>query len=197
MQFKKTELFGGAITVDFPEGYADVSTIRQVPDHQEVYLATNGFSSIIVELNQRVPSSKAATDAAALKYHLDDLNDADDKVQVLEAKNMVLTQFPAGTSTSLLLATTSRPAPRSPPRTPIPKITGLILLLVRLIPQETDVLVTVNLPYMPGEFEEGDVDVEGGRIGGRILEDGKAIMEVVVRSLEVRDWGLFGSEQTE
>jgi len=31
-------LFGGAITIELPAGFEDVSALRQVPDHQEVFL---------------------------------------------------------------------------------------------------------------------------------------------------------------
>jgi hypothetical protein len=31
-------LFGGAITIELPAGFEDVSALRQVPDHQEVFM---------------------------------------------------------------------------------------------------------------------------------------------------------------
>jgi hypothetical protein len=47
--------------------------MRQVPDHQEIYLDPNGFTNVIVEVNQRVPADEAGTDLEALKYHFKDI----------------------------------------------------------------------------------------------------------------------------
>ena len=60
------------------------SDIRQVPDHQEVYLSTNGFSSLIFELNQRVTST--STDQEALLYHFSDLVDENDGRKIEDVK---------------------------------------------------------------------------------------------------------------
>ena len=49
------------------------STIREVPDHQEVYIDAKGYSNIIVEILERVENDVAATDEDALKYHLHDI----------------------------------------------------------------------------------------------------------------------------
>ncbi|XP_022887739.1 ran guanine nucleotide release factor-like [Olea europaea var. sylvestris] len=43
-------LFGGAITRSFPLRFQDVSTIRQVPDHQEVFVDPTRDESLIFEL---------------------------------------------------------------------------------------------------------------------------------------------------
>jgi hypothetical protein len=47
------------------------SSIRQVPDHQEVYLDSSGFTSIIFDITERV--GNVATDEEALKFHFDDI----------------------------------------------------------------------------------------------------------------------------
>jgi len=49
------------------------STIRQVPDNQEVYLDTNGFTSVMFDILERVAEPDAATDEAALKFHFEDI----------------------------------------------------------------------------------------------------------------------------
>lgn len=72
-EYTTVPLFGGAITAAFPSTFADVSDIRQVPDHQEVYLDKDGYTSIIVEVLERV--EKPDTDAVL--YHLQDILDED------------------------------------------------------------------------------------------------------------------------
>ncbi|KAL3646450.1 hypothetical protein CASFOL_011630 [Castilleja foliolosa] len=43
-------LFGGAIVSNFPLRFEDVSNIRQVPDHQEVFVDPTRDESLIFEL---------------------------------------------------------------------------------------------------------------------------------------------------
>lgn len=67
------DLFGGAITMNIPESYKDVSDLRQVPDHQEVYLDQRSTASFIVEIlsyEDSVPDDNAAA------YFFDDLAQA-------------------------------------------------------------------------------------------------------------------------
>ncbi|KAH8983574.1 Mog1p/PsbP-like protein [Lactarius hatsudake] len=68
MKLVETELFGGAIIANYPEGYIDASYVglRQVPDTQEVYLSPNTDESIILETLIRVPADDSS-DAA--KFH--------------------------------------------------------------------------------------------------------------------------------
>lgn len=54
-------------------------------------------------------------------------------------------------------------------------------------------LVVVNVPCVPADEEEEEVDFERGAYGRRV-EEGRAVMEGVVGSLRVLDWGLFGDE---
>ena len=72
--FKNIELFGGALSASVPASFADVSDIRQVPDHQEVWLDRNGFTSIVFEILERVEKP----DVEALKYHLQDIVEEDE-----------------------------------------------------------------------------------------------------------------------
>lgn len=43
----RRELFGGAIDLNFPERFVDISNFRQVPDHQEVSSEKNCFTIVI------------------------------------------------------------------------------------------------------------------------------------------------------
>ena len=71
--YKLAPLFGGAITASIPSTYTDVSAIRQVPDHQEVWLDSEGFTSIVVEILERVEKP----DLEALRFHSEDLVEED------------------------------------------------------------------------------------------------------------------------
>lgn len=68
-------LFGGALGASLPSTFGDVSDIRQVPDHQEVWLDRDGYTSVVFEILERVEKD---SNEEALKYHLEDLVEEDD-----------------------------------------------------------------------------------------------------------------------
>jgi hypothetical protein len=73
------------------------STIRQVPDHQEVYLDKDGFTSIIFDITERVglSGSGPAVDGAALTIHLEEIVDSDtDTVKVWNTSNTQFSKLP-------------------------------------------------------------------------------------------------------
>lgn len=78
------------------------SNVRQVPDNQEVYLDGDGFSSIVVEILERVEQDdegRALDDKGALEYHLRDLvedeeDDASEKTRVWSTADAVGGKLP-------------------------------------------------------------------------------------------------------
>ncbi|KAL8812724.1 MAG: hypothetical protein Q9223_007222, partial [Gallowayella weberi] len=165
--FKHTELFGGAITTQLPAGYADVSNIREVPDHQEIYLDASGFSSIIIEIAERV--TDPPTDHEALEFHFQDIVDEHDTSKIWRTDVARLPNFPSGTPSYTLLATTTPPPATNGnvTRALTPRFVAVLLTLIRLVPQSTDIVVTVNIPHIPGhqEPEDGEVRFEDGKFG--------------------------------
>lgn len=114
--YKRTKLFGGALECDLPEQFADVryapgrrpctqmprelqladnnnSTLRQVPDAQEVFIDKDGFTSIIFDITERVggPGSSPEIDGKALTTHLEELVGTD--VDTVKVWNSTETSF--------------------------------------------------------------------------------------------------------
>ncbi len=74
-----------------------LSTIRQVPDHQEVYLDKDGFTSIIFDITERVgvKGRGPAVDGAALTTHLEDIVDSEtDTVKVWSSSKTQFSKLP-------------------------------------------------------------------------------------------------------
>lgn len=84
-------------------------------------------------------------------------------------------------------------AAQNKPSKPQPDFTGILLLLVRLEKQQTDIVVTINVPHVPGEYRKEDVDLENGR-RGPLMEDAMNVRQKILETFEVKDWGLFGDE---
>ena len=77
------------------------STIREVPDNQEVYLDKDGFTSIIFDITQRVdaPGGGLERDGRALTTHLEDLVGEDaDTVKVWNTTETQFTHLECGPS---------------------------------------------------------------------------------------------------
>jgi len=92
-EFVNTPLYGGAITCDLPDHFADVSKLRQVPDNQEVWIDKDGFTSIIFDITERVgeAGSGPEIDGKALTTHLEELVGND--VEGLKVWNTAETVF--------------------------------------------------------------------------------------------------------
>ncbi|KAL9101926.1 MAG: hypothetical protein Q9163_002864 [Psora crenata] len=90
--FKHVELYGGAMEANVPSNFIDVSDIRQVPDEQEVYLSTEGFSSLIFDLRDRV--THLLSDKEVIEYHLADIVDDGDCIRTWTInENLELANF--------------------------------------------------------------------------------------------------------
>lgn len=215
------------------------SDLREVPDHQEIFLSPHSLSNLIIEINQRVSQDDALTtfatlshqnptlaagsgsaasasqetvDQAAVLYHLNDLCDEGDALQVVTPPQGVrlprlTASAPAGASVRGYKGVVQfQNAPRQQRGGQIPATNGpsaavagapvdgieagvtqltCHYLLVRLETQETDLLVFYNVPH-----EEFD---KAGDARGLSREEAAAeeTVTALVGSLEIRDWNLF------
>jgi len=190
--YRSTSLFGGALSADLPTTFADVSTIRQVPDNQEVYLDKDGFTSIIFDITERVgpPGSDNATDGAALSIHLEEIVDSD--VDTLKVWSTTVTQFselPEGTPAYTLIATQTPPIDQASRKT-APDFTAIVLNLIRLEKESTDILITINVPHIKGEYTEEGVNLELG-IQGKLIGDAVEYAAKIWETFKIKNWGLF------
>lgn len=94
-------------------------------------------------------------------------------------------QIPAYT-----LIATQTPPPDPSNRSGAPDFTAIILTLLRLEKELTDILITVNVPHIKGEYDDEEVDLQLGKQGkliGAAVEDAARIWE----TFRVKDWNLF------
>lgn len=213
------------------------STLREVPDHQEMFLSPTTLSNLIFEINEYVPSSSAAglngvasgleaevssgisidadsEDVAAAMYHILDICDDDDTMDVIREPRRVpidrLTASPSGSNASAyaglvkfngpgkqrreavgtqrLAATAEQNAASgSTPSFPERSTNNCHFLLVRLPDHKTDLLVFVNVPQ--DEFlARGDT--------GLLAKEEELAEELIgkfAELIDIKDWGLFGS----
>ena len=87
-----------------------------------------------------------------------------------------------------LIATQTPPTKSE--RSSAPDFTALILTLVRLEKESTDILITINVPHIKGEYDEDEVDLALGK-QGELIGDAVEYAARIWSSFEVKDWGLF------
>ncbi|KAI9752683.1 MAG: hypothetical protein M4579_005521 [Chaenotheca gracillima] len=198
MEFKTTPLFGGAMTANLPSNFSDVSKIRQIPDHQEVYLDNDGLTSIIFEINERVDASVvgSTSDEDAVRYHLDDVIEAEDDgkreegIRIVSLKAETGEKLPPNTPTYTITATQKNP----PTNTAgvIPDFIVVILTVIRLASKQTDLLITLNVPHASGMYDRFAVDLSKDKLDGSLpMPQAERIREEILKSFEILEWGLF------
>ncbi|KEQ80129.1 ran-interacting Mog1 protein [Aureobasidium pullulans EXF-150] len=189
MSYNKVELYGGAMTVDLPSNFADVSQIRQVPDNQEVYLDKDGLTSIVFDILERVDKP----DLDALKYHLEDIVEDDvDATKLWTSNSAVFSKLPLQTSAYTLFAT-HKPSAEAVSRGKAPDFTGILLTLIRLESQQTDLVISVNVPHVGGDYNKDDVDPSAGK-QGPMLDAATSFRDRILQTFEIKDWDLFVQE---
>lgn len=206
------DLFGGAIAALLPDGWLDASDARPVPDHQEVWLEPDGAErSVIIEILERPDCADAESGA----LHFQEVANGNEAVAAT-----VLSSAPvaAGTLHEGLRACPAylvrgvqelpRDGKSGGQRLPTGTTAKLHVRMVvlRLAAQTTDILVTVNRqvatsaaadgvapPSSSAEPAAASAASEGGDgvSENDVLADAE-LLDSIVGSLEVRDWGLFG-----
>jgi hypothetical protein len=79
------------------------------------------------------------------------------------------------------------PPPADRPGRKIPDFVVIHLLLLRLKEQGTDIMITINSPHYPGEYEK---PAEGSE-QTQLMQAVGIVKEKILETLEVKDWGLF------
>lgn len=217
VEFEHKQLYGGAITVDIPTGVLDASNFRQIPDTQEVFVANsdnvdnyaqlNKDDSIIVDLMERV---EARDDQEAIRVHYSEisaLNDASNEWHLVSVEEAGAKQRYVAVGVEPALKWGRAEVPEGAETTSGDsasyKPTLVVVLgVIRLDKVDTDLLITYNV-HISREDELADlaqVSAEqwktlGAPTRNRALQRvqlGQQVVQEMVNSLAVADWGLFG-----
>ncbi|XP_058083816.1 uncharacterized protein LOC131231581 [Magnolia sinica] len=190
-------LFGGAISSVFPLRFQDVSDIREVPDHQEVFADPSRDESLIFEL---LDLKHEVEDSGSAVWFLRDLateQDAEGSL-VLEHTGTVeagLLQYrdsPAIVTTAVGQMAISKGRQGREAQ----NIVRVYLANLRLKEVGTDVLITAYEPILINPLSESARTVGAGLAIPAIQTGCLPVAEVfklAVSSFKVHDWNLFSS----
>lgn len=90
-----------------------------------------------------------------------------------------------------MISTQTPQVGHSKERTSAPDFTALILTLLRLEKQNTDILITINVPHIKGEYDEDEVDLQLGK-QGKLIGDAVEYSARIWSTFKIKDWRLFG-----
>ncbi|KAL7541538.1 hypothetical protein ACHAWF_006966 [Thalassiosira exigua] len=189
------ELFGGAISAAIPSTWRDVSQVRQVPDHQEVYqdaIEATGAVLVVELLDYR----RDVSNEGACAFFLDDLGEANGvprENQHMHPGGRVMGLRGKDGKPSLFSHLSLPPEERavaclgrgsqmvSKGKASLSKDQHWVdvdVCVLRLEHVETDVLITLSVPRKEeGKFGEGETS---------------SVFEEILTSFDVRNWSLFG-----
>ena len=205
MSFTTKDLFGGAITSDFPADWIDVSDLRPVPDHQECFLesGSNDPKMLIVEILQL---KEDVEDEDAAKFFFDDLAQQNDALQnkddirfvaldehasptallddasIVTGKNTVRVCAGYGYQKVAMGRDLDKGGNSRRAKQEI-KCTRVDLFVLRLPVQETDLLITMSSPTDVTNLDEASLESSPSV---------SAILDRVVSTFRIDNWDLFG-----
>ncbi|CAH2352324.1 nuclear import protein Mog1p [[Candida] railenensis] len=180
-------LYGGAVATELPSEAIDVSQIREIPDTQEVFIIESKQndpkldSSIIFDLLESV---QANTVEELLQLHIKEISEDVEKptTSYQTIRNDSLNQDAYFTYF----------IQKSPKRDKYSSVT--LIGLIQLKKVDTDVLISVNVPFIPSAQElltqegiERDLSDSSTSIG-----KGYKLLKSATANYTVKDWQLFG-----
>ncbi|KAL5490464.1 hypothetical protein ACEPAI_5297 [Sanghuangporus weigelae] len=175
----KRHLFGGAITTELPTSLVDASTVRQVPDTQEVFFSPTSDVSYIVEILQRVEPDDPQ---GAAKFHFDSLAH-DNDAQASEVLSVVVPDETSSSATGAPLPILLDGSQRvSKFNRVTPDDIRILLAVYRFKSRGIDLVLSANLPVgkeTGGGLNEADFNVA------------KEAFLTAAQTLKVIDFGLF------
>ncbi|KAF1336191.1 Ran guanine nucleotide release factor, partial [Globisporangium splendens] len=183
-------LFGGALSCAIPEGFADVSSFRQVPDNQEVFANAQTDQCVIVELLQYEDD---VLDDESARFFFNEIAASNgcnpDDVSILCSELLAANDGPAisATHTNSIVVGDQRVAKFKEGES-AKNVVRVYLGNIRLPSVATDVVISVSVPLQisAASSSAGSFQFENS------AEIGAALFMQVVKSFAVHDWSLFG-----
>ncbi|CDP00320.1 unnamed protein product [Coffea canephora] len=190
-------LFGGAISSTFPLRFQDVSNIRQVPDHQEVFVDPARDESLIFEL---LDFKADVADNGSATWFLQDLaaeQNAEgatviEQSGVFQADGLQFGDMPTIISTAVGQMAISKGRQGRGAQ----NLVKVYLANLRLKGVATDVLITAYEPIVINPLSESAIAVGAG-VAVPAAQSGcmpmNEVFQLAATSFKVNDWSLFGA----
>ncbi|TMW64709.1 hypothetical protein Poli38472_011589 [Pythium oligandrum] len=185
------ELFGGALSCVIPQGFADVSSFRQVPDNQEVFANAQTDQAIIIEL---LEYEATVSDAESGTYFFNEIATSNGcapgdvsilHTEVLASGHANGPKVDGQHATSIVVG--DQRVAKFKESEAAKNVVRVYIGIVRLPGVTTDVVISVSVPL---QISEASSSRDAFRLENS-AEVGAEIFKQVLTSFAVHDWGLF------
>lgn len=186
----RRELFGGAIVGSLPARLVDVSDFRQVPDHQECFADGACDQSVMVEL---LDLQEEVKDADAAAFFFNDLAQANDATgmnieRIEPLAHDAMPHLDAGVVKSMCTGTQTVAKAKDDPSAV--NCVHVLLANIRLRSVGTDVLITMNTPLTVSK--DSRAAAANVQASAAVFAAAREDFVHLLRSLDIKDWRLFG-----
>uniref|UniRef100_A0A0V0HDP1 Putative ran guanine nucleotide release factor-like n=1 Tax=Solanum chacoense TaxID=4108 RepID=A0A0V0HDP1_SOLCH len=190
-------LFGGAVSTTFPIRFQDVSNVRQVPDHQEVFVDPERDESLIIEL---LDLKMDVADSGSATWFIQDLANEQEaegttiteQSAVFEAPELCYRNMPAVITTAVGQMAVAKGRQGREAQ----NLVKVYLANIRLKEVGTDVLITAYEPLVINPLSESATAVGAG-MAVPAAQSGvmpmAEVFKIAVSNFKVHNWSLFGS----
>mmetsp|Transcript_40916 Transcript_40916/g.73955 ORF Transcript_40916/g.73955 Transcript_40916/m.73955 type:complete len:187 (-) Transcript_40916:195-755(-) len=168
---REVPLYGGAITTHLPQTFLDASTLREIPDNQEVWLDKDTEQSVIIEI---LEYESKADEADPLPFFFNDLVEHDGSTLVETWATAVLAPSQGVPASSLCYQGGGIQRASKFNETATHEV-HVHLGLIRLKEVESDILVTYNEPL-------------GNAAGGG---RGRDVVAKIMETMSIKEMSLF------
>lgn len=190
-------LFGGAVSTTFPIRFQDVSNVRQVPDHQEVFVDPERDESLIIEL---LDLKMDVADSGSATWFIQDLANEQEaegttiteQSAVFEAPELCYRNMPSVITTAVGQMAVAKGRQGREAQ----NLVKVYLANIRLKEVGTDVLITAYEPLVINPLSESATAVGAGMAVPAAQSGVMPMAEVfklAVSNFKVHNWSLFGS----
>ena len=178
-------LYGGAITCSLPSQRVDISEVRQVPDHQEVFAHPNTDQSIMIEL---LEYQNVASGEEAVRVHYQEISQANKSSEtvILSHEAVDTNGIDIENCDSCHYLSGTQKVAKFNESMEVSNLVRIHLVLYRLHTYGTDLIAVFNDPVA---VSEGSSSEKGGEGGKWELDQFKE----VIKSLRIVDTTLFNA----
>lgn len=187
------QLFGGAITTSMPDGFDDMSKIREIPDNQEVFSQASTDRSVIVELLEQHDVAPPTLPAA---FHVSSIaeDSSASSAHTHQTRTLPSEDFPAlladDPQLSVSIAYATHRVAKFRDVDEHASQVDVYLACVRLPRATTDLLVVFNDPV--ALHPAGSSARSGSSVAPTDADSTRdAILRLALSTLKIHDWSLI------
>ncbi|KAK9458495.1 uncharacterized protein V1516DRAFT_644064 [Lipomyces oligophaga] len=196
IKLESRQLFGGAVEAPIPADYVYASTLRQIPDTQEVFVSYNSSlkedDSVIIEILERLESNAELEgtdpDVSAAVDHFNELaslNKATLRGELSVIPVDISRNLPEAKAYIVFAAQSALKWPGSAPNVSNSAIQVNLISALGIIrittPTKADILISLN---------SGTSD-QNVQPSAEILQCFQKLCSIIVQGLHILDWKLF------